>query len=464
MAEFITYSSQMRIFLIMVAITIIFLNGYFLQAALPLPEFRRRRRRLLEFSGMLLLFQSVLVFVIAHELIVSDMMVLSLYEPARYGIGMLCLAQGASDFRQNRAYLIAAAAVASLPCFDRLFPFNLILVLALILWRIYLLYPLVRRDLRSRITAYSIQEGIDTLQTGILFARPDGEIVLANAAMLDYMDSILLHQFRNAALFWRSLQYFRESRGISREMYGDTMLFRFPGGESRLFSRKIMAASGEWNGGWQITCSDVTETDQLNRELAEKNDALLERTAVLRQVLQHLEEVQQARACAEVTSRVHDLMGQRITIFQQLLKNKSFSGYASIIPLVESVMEDIRCDVQESPQEILAQLVQAYGQLGIQVHVQGVLPAEEQAAGLFVEIIREAMTNAILHGNADVIFLSFSVQDRQQRLVIRDNGRGCAKLKPGQGLRGMREKVLAAGGEIAIQAWPEFTIQADLGG
>ena len=77
-----------------------------------------------------------------------------------------------------------------------------------------------------------------------------------------------------------------------------------------------------------------------------------------------------------------------------------------------------------NPQERLDALVTAYRNLGIAVTVEGMLPADTWRAGEFVRIIREAMTNALLHGQARSIAVTFGT-GRQPALVIAD-GYGAA--------------------------------------
>ena len=127
-------------------------------------------------------------------------------------------------------------------------------------------------------------------------------------------------------------------------------------------------------------------------------------------------------------------------------------------------MADIRQDVSQSPQDVFDNLVQAYKTLDIGVAVQGRLPEAAPCAPVFVEICREALTNAVLHGNASRIDIRFYEQSGRYGLVIGDNGRSCQELKPGQGLRKMKEKITALGGTLTIRTEPAFTIQAETGG
>jgi len=52
----------------------------------------------------------------------------------------------------------------------------------------------------------------------------------------------------------------------------------------------------------------------------------------MRSALDNLEALKRQQTLAEVTSQIHDVLGQRITILQQLLNNKDTQNYADMIP------------------------------------------------------------------------------------------------------------------------------------
>ena len=64
-------------------------------------------------------------------------------------------------------------------------------------------------------------------------------------------------------------------------------------------------------------------------------------------------------------------------------------------------------------------------------------------------IVQEGITNAIKHGNADRIDISFWLDEGQMiQLAVEDNGTGCDALTEGIGLKGMKERVAGAGGWV----------------
>lgn len=67
------------------------------------------------------------------------------------------------------------------------------------------------------------------------------------------------------------------------------------------------------------------------------------------------------------------------------------------------------------------------------------------------KFIQEAITNAIKHGNATRIEISFWTHERSLEAVVEDDGDGIIlgeRLQEGLGMKGMRERVEELGGEI----------------
>jgi two-component system sensor histidine kinase UhpB len=86
------------------------------------------------------------------------------------------------------------------------------------------------------------------------------------------------------------------------------------------------------------------------------------------------------------------------------------------------------------------------------VTFEGRLP-EAVETHLF-RIAQEALTNVARHSGATHVDLSLKVSDGRVRLSIRDNGHGFPEKtgRPGFGLIGMRERMAASGGSLAIES------------
>jgi two-component system sensor histidine kinase DesK len=66
-------------------------------------------------------------------------------------------------------------------------------------------------------------------------------------------------------------------------------------------------------------------------------------------------------------------------------------------------------------------------------------------------VLREAVTNVVRHSDADACWVELD----GNRLSVRDDGRGLGDRPEGHGIRGLRERVEAAGGHLALATGPD---------
>jgi signal transduction histidine kinase len=80
-------------------------------------------------------------------------------------------------------------------------------------------------------------------------------------------------------------------------------------------------------------------------------------------------------------------------------------------------------------------------------------------------VVQEALTNAARHAGADTLTVGLA-RDRTGgrdgvRLTLEDDGRVRGPLRPGNGLRGMRERVEACGGVLEFATTPRGALRID---
>lgn len=427
---------------------------------LPLQEFQNKKRKCLEGMGLVLLLSYFMIPYEALYQVSTGILPLHLHEPLRYAIGGGSLVSALWNRKQEgRSGYLLGAAFLSLPVWDVWMPLPWIGGMVLLDARMARLFPSTYRQYHEKITLYSIQAAVDTLDEGILLCTTKGQPLLVNQTMQQVMQDILQTRVRNGNIFWHLLQN-GGPKGATMERMGQKLLYRLADGKVWLFSRVPVA---DYDSElWQISADDVTELEARNRELVEKNQLLAKRNEKMKDLLSHLVDIQSRETIQDIRSRMHDLMGQRISLLQQVLNNKDFSNYGSLSPLLRNVLTDLEKDIEVDVSSLLSELVDTYAGLGIYVDVNGVLPARKDVARCFVEIIREAMTNAICHGHANRISISF-VQKEHYSLEIQDNGVGCVlPIRPGGGLSSMEKKVKDLGGTIAFQNQPHFGIRIEI--
>jgi signal transduction histidine kinase len=79
---------------------------------------------------------------------------------------------------------------------------------------------------------------------------------------------------------------------------------------------------------------------------------------------------------------------------------------------------------------------------------------EPAYAHIFFRCVQEAITNAIRHANARKLGVKVENTARGWEMEICDDGRGAASIVPGNGLKGMEERLKEAGGQLSIDSQP----------
>ena len=149
-----------------------------------------------------------------------------------------------------------------------------------------------RRELHTQISSISIKEAIDSLDTGLLFLRPKGEILLCNRRMEMLAQKMIGHPLHSGREFQQILEDGPLSGGCVREVLGGQQVFRFS--DASVWS----ISSHEIPVGRRtcilFTADDVAEQWNAVTLLAQQNEALEKRGQELRHTIEHLQAICEA--------------------------------------------------------------------------------------------------------------------------------------------------------------------------
>jgi len=178
---------------------------------------------------------------------------------------------------------------------------------------------------------------------------------------------------------------------------------------------------------------------------------------------------------------LHDLVGHHLTA---LSLNLEVAGHLVVsqdasdhVARARSTAKQLLADVREVVSELRddegIQLTDALRDLtegvpGLTVHLE--LPprfavGDSRRAQVLLRCTQEIITNAVRHARARDLWLRFE-EHAGGMLVLKahDDGRGAVEVIPGNGLRGMRERLAEVGGQLAIQTQHNrgFALEASL--
>ena len=195
-------------------------------------------------------------------------------------------------------------------------------------------------------------------------------------------------------------------------------------------------------------------------ELEQANQQLLATRIILAQSSKQEERLRIARD-------LHDILGHQLTALNlqlEILQHKVAQPLqASVMDtkqLAKQLLDNIRAVVRDQRTSTAVDIHQAVRALAahlpeLELEINGHLHLESaHIAEQLLLCIQEGISNAVRHGNAKKIqlMLEQKQQSHQQHIFIKidDNGQGCALINPGNGLKGMQERLHPFAGQVEL--------------
>ena len=330
--------------------------------------------------------------------------------------------------------------------------FPLLVMLAIIVFFIMVTMEEHTRR-KNAITASSIKESIDHLQTGLCFSYPNGLVLLTNHRMNVLSHAIFGKPIQNANLFWQALKDGDPAEGNTRIQQGDQPEFALADGTVWTFRRD------ELNGVIQIVAADTTHQHHLVAELQDRNRELEEMNARIRSYGSKVDEYVISRERLETRVNLHGFLGQALLMTRHYLQYES-GDPRKIIDIWQRNIDVLRLEAEPQHEtDTLSSLKNAAKAIGMQVHVQGKLPSSIQLQKLIAATGAETLTNAVRHASARQLWIA--IEETKTEYVIRYTNDGSAPNGPvaeGGGLNATHRKIEAAGGRMQIESSPRFML------
>lgn len=125
--------------------------------------------------------------------------------------------------------------------------------------------------------------------------------------------------------------------------------------------------------------------------------------------------------------------------------------------VVSQMRHDEGLDLGRAIEELAAPIPRPRVNLSIEPNLR--LDDIAQARAL-LRAAQEALTNAARHSQADQVWLTLARRNGSIELDVRDNGRGAAQPRAGNGLTGMRERLEDVGGGLRFSGGDGFHLTA----
>ncbi len=205
---------------------------------------------------------------------------------------------------------------------------------------------------------------------------------------------------------------------------------------------------------------------RMRRELAEAHVELQAASVLLSESARTAERLR-------ISRELHDLIGHQLTVLTLELETaRHLDGAASrghverANRVARELLGDVRTTVgqlrTETPdlEQALRRMTGDLPGLDVSIDVSPAVRVDEERSAAFVRATQEIVTNTIRHADARELWISVTADARGTVLEARDDGRGAPDPVLGNGLRGLRERFQALGGELAIDGGDGFRVIA----
>ena len=307
---------------------------------------------------------------------------------------------------------------------------------------------------RDHITALSVGEALKKLPEGILVSFRE-KILFMNDSMRNYLVGFGIggHLVGNVKVWDRLCNLSQSQNSLTT----NSCFIKTDAGEALMFSRETRVSGKHITE--QIAAVDVTELAYLNEEIDRANKQLVSVNVELSVELNNLEQACKREAAFQMKKRVHDEIGQRLSILHHWLAGSLDDSLTEkdVVNLVSDITSCLRSKNVEAQDELDA-VIETFSLAGLEISVNG---ARDKIT-LLPEILREAATNALKHGHAKHVWVNMSNEENLQTIEISNDGQGVSKMPEfGSGLKAMAQKVESAGGTLKISSLEPFTINVE---
>lgn len=184
-----------------------------------------------------------------------------------------------------------------------------------------------------------------------------------------------------------------------------------------------------------------------------------------------LAEGERASERLRISRELHDVVGHHLTalslnleVASHLVAGKALDHVKQAQSVSKQLLADVRqvvsalrgsdtMDLEGTLRELVASAPAPDVHLRLPEHF---VVTDVRRAQVLVRLTQEILTNTMRHARARNLWLDFRLEGDEVELVARDDGRGAADLKAGNGLTGMRERLEIFGGSLDIETRPGY--------
>ena len=289
---------------------------------------------------------------------------------------------------------------------------------------------------KESLSILSVKNAIDLSDNGIMFLNDKGNIILINVVMKDILKEYNINN--------NYIDNLKEKE--IKEIHNEHILKCL----NRVWQLKI-------NNNKEVIALDITDIYKIQEKIRNQNIEIEENNKKILKKLNNIEEAEKEKKLIKIKNEFHDILGHRLSLFGEYLKQDNINK-EEIKFMLDNLFEQFT--TLKSPEENLKKLIEVYKVFNINISIIGKLPKNKEVGETFFEIIREAVTNAIIHANSKNIKVVITNSlEKTEMLITNDGIKPNNFINENEGIKGMRRKLKEIGGILIIENEDEFILK-----
>lgn len=324
----------------------------------------------------------------------------------------------------------------------------------LILFSEGLLYKKISTIKKNRIGKNSIKESLDNLPDGICFSKLDGTPLLVNRQMQEISYDVFGKRLVNDVICARNINANRFNPA-TKILKRDPLIFESDG---KVWQIKVI-----YHGLEKETLAyDITLEWALYAQIERISEANQRTNADLKAYQKKIGEFTRQKENLQAKIKIHDRLGQSLIYFRRYLEkaDKTPEDRRRLEALWREslLLFDDRKEVPKEPTS-WEKLISTAKDIGVEVVVEGEQPDSEREQLLLVDLVHEAMNNAIRHGRAKKIRITLKNDGPTFRCrIVNDGLPPQGPIEEKGGLKNMRQRLAYYGGELSVNTDEGFQL------
>lgn len=325
----------------------------------------------------------------------------------------------------------------------------------------YLFFSKFFKTQSTSIGKNSIKESMDNLPDGICFSKADGTPLLVNRQMQEISYQVFGRMLVNDVVCAEDVRN-NKIKAPTKILQRDPLVIESKG---KVWLIKIIL-----HENFRETLAyNITLEWAMYKEIESKTSQIQRINESLKNYQKNVVAYTRQKEILQAKIKIHDKIGQSLIYFRRYLekKKKTKEDRTMLIKLwMESllILDEKNDFTEEKPDTsknklLFEKLISAAKDIGVKVHVDGKTPSQERDWILLIDIVHEALNNAIRHGDAKNIWIYLSEDELNKFLKIENDGLPAhGPIREKGGLKNIRQHIENYGGRMEIKVKPKFQL------